>query len=155
MTPQSDGSSARRWSPQRQAVADYKALLRAIIDRRPSGLRGRLAEAMGKNRSFVSQIANPAYDTPVPARHLETIFRIAHVSQEERAAFMAAYERAHPDRPAPALGARRQLLLHLPDLGEDSRNRQLDLMLQDFADQLARLMVTQDERAQGDQEEDA
>ena len=35
----------------------------------PSGTRQRLAAALGKNRSFVTQITSPAYATPIPARH--------------------------------------------------------------------------------------
>ncbi len=141
-----DDTARRRETPQRQAVADYKAILKRIIDRRPSGLRGRLAEAMGKNRSFVSQITNPAYDTPVPARHLETIFRIGHVSAEERADFLAAYELAHPDR---LRGLQRQsgsrrLVIEVQDLGDEARNLQLERLLRDLALQLGRLMEERD-----------
>ena len=32
-------------------IAAYKAILRDVLDRRPSGMRQRLAEALGKNRS--------------------------------------------------------------------------------------------------------
>jgi len=42
-------------------IAAYKAILRDVLDKRPSGMRQRLAEALGKNRSFITQIANPAY----------------------------------------------------------------------------------------------
>ena len=80
-------------------VAAYKRLLQEYIDRRPSGLRLKIAKAIGKHRSFVSQIVNPAYPIPVPARHLETIFRICHLAPEEKQAFMAAYEAAHPRHP--------------------------------------------------------
>ena len=54
------------------AIADYKKILKTVLDNRPSGTRQRLAMALGKNRSFVSQIANPAYAMPIPAQHLET-----------------------------------------------------------------------------------
>ena len=137
-----DNAVRRREMPQRQAVADYKAILKEIISRRPSGLRGRLAEAMGKNRSFVTQITNPAYETPVPLRHLETIFRIGHVSNEERVAFLAAYRRAHPDRLQPSQPAAiRHLLLELPDLGDENRNRKLDRLLQGMAVQVSQLLM--------------
>ena len=61
-------------------VTAYKTLLASIIDRRPSGTRQRLADALAKNRSFVTQITNPAYATPVPASHLDVIFEICHFS---------------------------------------------------------------------------
>lgn len=126
----------------RQAVAAYKTVLREIIDRRPSGLRGRLAEAMGKNRSFVSQITNPAYDTPIPARHLETIFRILHLSPEEREAFMAAYKDAHPERrrPADRKAKVRRLVVEVPDLGDELRNQRLERLLRDMAGQLGKIV---------------
>ena len=34
----------------------------------------RLADALGKNRSFISQISNPIYATPIPAQHLSDHF---------------------------------------------------------------------------------
>ena len=50
--------------PASAAVAAYKRILADVLDRRPSGTRQRLAAALGKNRSFVSQITNP----PIHAR---------------------------------------------------------------------------------------
>jgi hypothetical protein len=46
-------------------VAEYKRILQRVLENRPSGTRQRLATALGTNRSFVSQIANPAYTTPI------------------------------------------------------------------------------------------
>ena len=80
------------------AVTSYKEILQAVLEKRPSGTRQRLATALGKNRSFVSQITNPAYGVPVPHRHLETIFDICRFSPEERRHFLAAYQLAHPHR---------------------------------------------------------
>ena len=57
------------------AVAAYKAVLKRIIDTRPSGTRHRLAIALGKNRSFISQIANPVYAVPIPVQHLRDDLR--------------------------------------------------------------------------------
>ena len=79
-------------------VADYKRLLQTVCDNRPSGTRGRLAVALGTNRSFVSQLVNPAYAMPIPAQHLETIFEVCHFSPADRAAFLAVYDNAHPGR---------------------------------------------------------
>jgi hypothetical protein len=124
------------------AVARYKTVLQKIIDNRPSGTRQRLAGALGKNRSFVSQIANPAYATPIPARHLETIFEICHFSPDDRMNFLEAYARAHPRRLASAAHARRLRphTVYLPDLGDDARNHELDRMLADFVHRMTRLM---------------
>ena len=46
------------------AVAEYKRIFKEVLDNRPSGMRIRLAHAMSKNRSFVSQISNSTYPVP-------------------------------------------------------------------------------------------
>src|ERR1700681_4784339 len=79
-------------------IAAYKAILRDVLDRRPSGMRQRLAEALGKNRSFISQIANPGYQTPIPAQHVHSIIEICHFSALEKEQFLKAYHQAHPRR---------------------------------------------------------
>ena len=84
--------------PPNATVADYKRLLQQVCDNRPSGTRGRLALALGTNRSFVSQLVNPVYPMPVPAQHLETVFEVCHFSPTEREAFLTAYDQAHPGR---------------------------------------------------------
>jgi hypothetical protein len=123
-------------------VAAYKRIFKAVIDQRPSGMRLKLALAMGKNRSFISQLANPAYQVPIPAQHLETIFQVCHFSPAEKAAFLAAYRRAHPSRTGRPGGAAREraLTLHLPELGSRKRNGQLDALLQELARRLASLL---------------
>src|SRR5262245_56606981 len=109
------------------AMVAYKTILRDVLDRRPSGTRQRLATALGKNRSFVTQIANPAYLVPVPVQHLPVIFEICHFSAAERDAFINAYHAAHPRRlftvphPAPV----RTLTVAVPDLGSPKRNAAL------------------------------
>lgn len=128
------------------AVAVYKTIFKAVLDKRPSGMRLRLAHAMGKNRSFISQIANPAYQVPIPVQHLNTIFEVCHFSGAEKAAFLEAYGRAHPRRAGRFGGVPREraLTLHLPDLGSQKRNGQLDALLNDFARRLIALL--QEER---------
>jgi hypothetical protein len=81
-----------------EKIAGYKTLLRSVIERRPSGLRGRLAMALGKHKSFVSQITNPSYTVPIPATDLTTIFEICHLAPAEREQFLALYREAHPER---------------------------------------------------------
>ncbi len=83
------------------AVAAYKRLLKAYLDRRPSGTRQKVAEALGTHKSFVSQITNPNYRVPLPAQHVGTIAKICHLSPEEMREFLAAYREAHPSQ-APA-----------------------------------------------------
>src|SRR5579871_681091 len=135
------GRAPRKEPPE--AVADYKALLKAVLENRPSGMRQRLAEALGKNRSFVSQIANPAYPAPIPARHVFLIFEICHFSAPERTAFLEAYRRAHPGRIAatPREGRHeRKITLGLPDLGSAKKNQELETLIFDFVHRLALLL---------------
>ncbi len=132
---------ARREAPA-GAVAEYKQILKTVLESRPSGMRQRLAEAIGKNRSFVSQISNPAYQVPIPARHLAIIFEICHFSPQERAAFLKAYSRAHPGRLGLTSDAphARKITLTLPDLGTASKNQQLETLIFDFVHRLVLLM---------------
>jgi len=125
-----------------EAVARYKAILQRVIDNRPSGARQRLAGALGKNRSFISQITNPAYATPIPARHVETIFEICHFAPEERALFLDAYAQAHPRRVSIERSERRVRAhtIYLPDLGDEERNHELDRAVGEFVQRLTRLI---------------
>ncbi|MEQ8347915.1 MAG: hypothetical protein RIB84_02275 [Sneathiellaceae bacterium] len=126
-------------------VAAYKSLLRDLIDRRPSGTRGRIALALGKHKSFVSQITNPAYAVPVPAKHLPLIFELGHFSPEERRRFIAAYRKAHPDRslqPAdPAMDAATALTIRIPAALEPRRRAELTEAIQLFAQQAIALAL--------------
>jgi hypothetical protein len=125
-------------------VAAYKTVLRNVLDQRPSGTRQRLATALGKNRSFVSQISNPAYSVPIPAKHLDAVFEICHFPPVEKRAFLEAYARAHP-RPARIVHKEvrhRVLALDLPDLGSATKNREFDDLVRDVVRRLARLMRT-------------
>jgi len=125
-------------------VADYKTLLQAVCDKRPSGTRGRLALALGTNRSFVSQLVNPNYAMPIPAQHLKTIFEVCHFSAAERAAFLAAYDEAHPGRRETGEPATetRVVSLTVPDLGSARRNQAVDAMLADFVRHLVHFAAT-------------
>lgn len=64
------------------AIKTYKELLTKLIAKRPSGTRQSLADALGKHRSFVTQITSISYGTPVLARHLPTIFTGCHFSAD-------------------------------------------------------------------------
>jgi len=130
--------------PEREradTVGAYKAVLKRVLDARPSGTRNRLAIALGKNRSFISQIASPVYSVPIPVQHIETIFEICHFTAVDRREFLAAYAEAHPRRldvvRKPA--GTRKLTLTVPDLGDARRNRLLDETIAEIARRLARL----------------
>jgi hypothetical protein len=127
-------------------VEAYKTILRNILDRRPSGTRQRLATALGKNRSFVSHISNPAYQVPIPAPHLESIFEICHFSPAEKRAFLEAFMLAHPNRlkhirSGPNL---RILRLDVFDFGDPQKNHEFDELVRETARRLARLLRRDD-----------
>jgi len=113
-----------------EAVAAYKALLREFIDLRPSGTRRKIALALGKHKSFVSQVTSPAYPVPLPAQHVSAIFEICHFSQEERRSFLKAYRTAHPrqgktiseDRP---LGGPQTLQIQIPAFSDPERQKEV------------------------------
>jgi hypothetical protein len=124
-------------------IAEYKAILHSVLETRPSGTRQRIATALAKNRSFVTQITSPAYDTPLPSRYVDLIMEICHFSAAEREAFLGAYRRAHPSRPASSTGGGRLRAhtIYLPDLGAPERNRQMDALVADFVQKLAELLA--------------
>jgi hypothetical protein len=123
-------------------VVAYKMVLKRVLDNRPSGMRHRLAKALGKNRSFISQMANPANATPAPAQHLETIFELCHFSNAERTEFLGAYVRAHPRRLHSVRPMRRTrtIALVVPDLHDADRNAVVDRMVADLARHIEHLM---------------
>jgi hypothetical protein len=127
---------------EKDAVAAYKGVFKAVLDKRPSGMRLRLADALGKNRSFISQISNPTYATPIPAQHLSTIFELCHFSAAEKATFLAAYEEAHPQRADTMKAGRKErtITLQVPSLGSARKNGQLDALLHEFVRRLAALI---------------
>jgi hypothetical protein len=139
-SPTADGSPLER----------YKSILRQIVENRPSGTRQRLAEALGKNRSFISQIVNPAYATPIPAQHLETIFHICHFTPVERSTFLAAYREAHPKRfeVADTPRAGRTISVEMPDFGSAVLNARADALIRNLAQGL-RGLEPQDTEDQG------
>ena len=87
---------AERQDENEDLIAVYKDLLRGYLAMRPSGLRKKISEAIGTNRSFVSQITNPNYRVPVPPHYVRTIMDVCHLSPAERGSFLNAYIAAHP-----------------------------------------------------------
>jgi hypothetical protein len=144
----SDRSRPKETDRRAEAVATYKTILRDVLDRRPSGTRQRLAQALGKARSFVSQITSPAYSIAIPAQHLAPIFEICHFSAAEREGFLDAYRSAHP-RSTVTLEPRARLRpLHLlvPDLGSDAANQDLDRLIHDYVTGLTKVWATASRR---------
>lgn len=139
-----DSRNSRAVPAREELVAAYKRLLQDYLDRRPSGMRLQIARAMGKHRSFVSQITNPAYSIPIPARHLETIFRICHFSPTERKTFLAAYAEAHPNQQAERGASRRtagsrKIEIELPSSGDAKFDDAVEEIVRQFAKQVAKL----------------
>ena len=124
-----------------ERVRDYKKILEQVLATRPSGTRLKLANALGKNRSFISQIASPAFSIPIPAQHLPTVFDVCHFSHEERRDFLNAYALAHPRRHPPHRDKvhLRSIAVTVPDLGDPGRNRAIDEMVADFARKLSHM----------------
>lgn len=133
-------------------VAAYKQILRDALEQRPAGIRRRLADVLGKNRSFITHLSNPVYSTPIPAPYVEPIFSVCHFSAAEREHFLAAYERAHPGRlarPAPHAPLRR-VEMALPDLLDPRLNGQLDRLLHDFGLRVAQMLQPLNIKDEGD-----
>jgi hypothetical protein len=125
------------------AVAEYKRVLARVLENRPSGTRQRLAVALGKNRSFVSQIANPSYQTPIPVQHLDVIFELCLFPATDRKAFLEAYGRAHPGKLERTRHRKdhrlRPVTVYVPDLEDEAKNHALDRLLADIATRIGKL----------------
>ena len=123
-------------------VAAYKTILRNVLEERPSGMRQRLATALGKNRSFISHMCNPTYPAPIPAPHLEIIFEICHFPPAQKRLFLESFERAHPNRNRQAREARslRSLKLEVYDFGDAKKNRAFDELVRQTTRRLAQLI---------------
>lgn len=122
-----------------EAIRAYKQILSRVVDKRPSGTRQRLADALGKHRSFVTQITSATYATPLPAPHLPIVFSVCHFSPAEQQEFLAAYRTAHPGRLAkPVTGKRlRHLSIMVPDMGDEEKNRIFDQAIVEFAHRIS------------------
>jgi hypothetical protein len=148
--PDEKRADDKKAEDQKEVVARYKAILRDILDSRPSGTRQRLADAMGKNRSFITQITNPAYAVPIPMQHLPVILEICHINGGEREFFLNAYHTAHPRRPAIVDGGKkmRHISIDVPDFADATKNRHYDHLLKAMLgqlNQLAGMLTDEDE----------
>ncbi|MEO8756564.1 MAG: hypothetical protein ABI398_02260 [Devosia sp.] len=134
-----------------EAILVYKRLLQSVLNQRPSGTRQRLADALGKHRSFVTQMTSPSYATPIPQRHLPTILSVCHFTPEERDEFLVAYLVAHRGKLdlAEAAPHMRHLNLLVPDLGDSKANAEFEKAVSDFVASMAGMIKksADDERA--------
>lgn len=125
------------------ALSSYKTLLRELIDRRPSGTRQRLAEAMGTHKSFISQVINHKHRVPLPAQHIPALFRTCHFTEQEQRLFLDLYRQAHPTQ---ATGLddftdveRNVLRIHLPDFDDGETAAEVETTIREVADRIIRL----------------
>lgn len=129
-------------------VIEYKLLLRQYLDRRPSGTRQKLAEAIGTHKSFISQITSTAYRVPLPAQHIPSVFRVCHLSEDEQKRFLDVYGRAHPTQSV-ALNELAKIetgVLKIPlppDLSAEKR-AEVEQLIRELAERVLRLV--QDEK---------
>ena len=125
--------------PPQDLIKAYKIILADIINKRPSGTRQRLADALGKHRSFISQITGAGYVTPLPEKHLSALFSVCHFTADERLEFLSAYDLAHPDKTSRAEELRntRHISLTVKDFGDDEKNRRFDEAVAEFANRVS------------------
>ena len=134
---------------RQERIAAYKTTLRRFIDQRPSGIRRKIAEVTGTHKSFISQITNPSDATPLPARHIDSIFAVCHLSPEEKQAFLKEYHSAHPGhtghkghaelRNAPQRHTR-TLHLHVPVMKDERKQKALESLIRDTVRRLCELV---------------
>lgn len=134
--------------PKEELVAGYKKVFQRLINMRPSGTRNKIAKAIGKNKSFVSQITNPSYSVPIPAKHLNTIFNICHFSLKERETLLKHYIAAHPnyqyriESAGTKSATQTKLVLDVPVLDDPMEQQKVESIIRDFTRQLFELMKT-------------
>ena len=129
---------------RQERIAAYKTTLRRFIDQRPSGIRRKIAEVTGTHKSFISQITNPSDTTPLPARHIETIFAVCHLSPKEKRVFLKEYHSAHPGhaelRKAPPRRHTRTLHLQVPVIEDERKQKALESLIRDTVRRLCDLV---------------
>ena len=127
---------------QTNYVSEYKTILNDVINERPSGTRQRLAEALNKNRSFISQITNPGYSTPIPVKHLDIMFEICVFAPAQKEQFLELYHKAHPNRVISHDGEHRvrKISVNIPRFKDEVANKLAEKLLQQYADGMTKLI---------------
>lgn len=109
-------------------------------------MRQKIAQILGTHKSFISQISNPNDPTPIPARHLEAIIDVCHLSAQERERFLLAYCNAHPNQTVSRLDglqphrAYKTLHLQIPVLDDAVKQQALELFIRETVQRLCRLL---------------
>ncbi|MBT2189099.1 hypothetical protein [Sphingobium nicotianae] len=129
---------------RQELIRAYKCILKDAVEARPSGIRLRIADMIGKNKSFVSQVTNPKYSTPLPESYIEPIFDAVHMTPKERERFLDLYHRAHPraaraQSPEPAEEGVRVVKIELPRLATRQLEAKVDQMILQIARNLSEL----------------
>ncbi len=121
-------------------VAAYKRELREIVNRRPSGIRRRLANAFDTHPSFVSQVTNPRLRIPLPSHHLPALFRVCHFTTDETERFLQLYERAHPGASAKLQNQeqniKNEVRISLAAIANPEARIEAESMIRNFATQI-------------------
>jgi hypothetical protein len=138
-------SQVERTDDRKELIRRYKALLKEVVDRRPSGIRLKIAGSIGRNKSFVSQITNPNYETPIPEKHLDRIFEVVHFTPEEKANFLECYWLAHPRARGRVPAARneaslRSIRVEMVRLNSAADEAMVDRLVRDFARRVSEMM---------------
>lgn len=124
-------------------VGSYKSILRSYIEQRPSGLRQKLARVLGTHKSFISQITNPNDQTPIPARHLQAIFNVCHLSEDDKQRFIEAYILAHPSNEI-YLGSPEKpskiVEFRIPLLKDRKKQKTLELLISETIEKIVKLI---------------
>lgn len=140
-----NGGSDLEGSERLEQIRAYKLVLREALESRPSGIRLRIANTIGKNKSFISQITNPRYKTPLPEKYVEPLLEVVHLTPAEREKFLEIYRQAHPRAGQQPAGTRekagtRVVRIELPRLGSRALERRLDALLAEFAHKVSELV---------------
>ncbi len=136
-------------------VATYKEFLREIVNRRPSGIRRKLAAAFCTHPSFISQVTNPGLRVPFPAHHITELFRVCHCTPEEQERFLALYMRAHPGASPLSKESERHkgqaVRVSLPGISDPALRTELESVMREFARRVVsianRMPVNEEERS--------
>jgi hypothetical protein len=133
---------------KQERIASYKSVLRTYLDQRPSGVRQKIAQVLGTHKSFISLITNPSDATPIPARHLEAIMDVCHLSAAEKKHFLELYNQAHPDQLPPPRAHLHYKTLHIqvPVLSNTEKQEALELLIQDTVRRLYNLFANENDK---------
>jgi len=86
---------------------------------------------------------NEARPTPLPARHIDAIADVCHLSPEEVRRLLAAYRKAHPEQDQEAGGHHRHyrtLHIQIPVLDDPVRQQRLEALIKDNVRRLCDLL---------------